>query len=160
MAHSSRNKNPLTNRRGFSAVVGTIFMVLAVLFLYFNVYTFTQNQNTQFQDIISQSQQLDADRNTEHITIETANYTVLSQGHISLTVRFTNDSPLPVQIARVWAEDNANPSHISSLPLTLVMSSGNQKTQIFDLNMGATISGSLHVWFATSRGNLFAYVIT
>ena len=135
-------------------------MVLAVLFLYFNVYTFSQNQNTQFQDIISQSQQLDADRNIEEITIQTANYTNLAQGHINATLTFTNNSPLPIQIARVWVEDYSNPPHTSSLPLAIVLHSGRQKTQSFDLNMGTTVTGSLRVWLVTSRGNLFTYVIS
>ena len=44
-------------------------MVLIVVFFYFNVYLYTLDRNKDFQDVVSRSQQLDADRGSEEATI-------------------------------------------------------------------------------------------
>lgn len=99
MAHSSSRKKLRINRKGYSAIIGTIFMVLIILFLYFNVFTFSLNRNTDFQDVISRSEQLDADRNAEQITI-TNSFLTFPSGQIKLYCTLSNNGTVPVQLGK------------------------------------------------------------
>ena len=156
MAHLSRHKHSVRNRRGFSAVIGTIFMVLVVLFLYFNVFMFIQNQDTKFQDVISQSQQLDVDRNAERVTIANIQSPMMEANQVYITCTIINNSSLPVKITRVWIKDlnTGNMGNSDSSPLPLVLPSGSSAIQkSFIINI-QNPSGLFYLQFVTSRGNL------
>ena len=155
-AHSLRLNHLIRNRRGFSAVIATIFMVLVVLFLYFNVFMFIQNQDIKFQDAISQSQQLDVDRNAERVTIANIQPAVIGSDQVTITCTFINNSSLPVKITRVWIKDlvTGNVGNSTLSPLPLVLSPGEITVpQTFTVSIQSP-SGWFYLQFVTSRGNL------
>ena len=151
--HSPLHKRWIRSRKGYSGLIATIFMVLVVMYLYFNVFMFIQSRNVAFQDTISQSQQLDVDRNTEQITISNATM-VNAQPNISCTI--TNTGPLPVQIVRLWVQDLEVKMHTTiSISPPIVLQPGSRTTQSFPINIaGASVNDPFCLWFVTARGNL------
>jgi hypothetical protein len=146
----SGNRSLFSCRRGYAGIIATIFLVLVVMYLYYN-FTLAQNQNVQLQDATSQSQQLDIDRNSEHLILNTGNCTY-GGGTYSITLNVTNASPIPVQLVRLWA---VNAEHeYSSKNVTFVMQPGEElPPQVFDFHFAGSTS-EVTVWFVTARGNL------
>ncbi len=147
----------MRNRKGFSTIIATIFLVLVVLFLYFNVFMFIQNQDTKFQDIISQSQQLDADRNVECLTITSPAISIAALNQVNVACTIINNSSLPVKITRVWLKDiNTNDVGYSDL-LSLSIGPGTTKNVDFQVNLlNASPTDNYHMDLVTFRGNLFS----
>jgi hypothetical protein len=156
------------NRRGFSTLIATIFMVLVILFFYFNVATFILNRNTDFQDVISRSQQLDADRNSEHVTtlgVSTSSNGVAGQLRLSCT--FVNDGSVSVQMVRVWVQDYQSSGQVvvSSFSLRssqtqIVIEPGSRIIKNVDVTIPDSRSyDSFSLWFVTSRGNIVSAIV-
>ena len=141
-------------------MIGTIFMVLVVLFLYFNVYIFMQNQDTKFQDAIGQSAQLDADRSTEKITIATQT-SLITGNQVTISCTLTNNGPLPIKIIRLWIKDLStnNLAQTDSSPLPLVLAPGNFATESSTVTL-INAQGPFYLEFVTSRGNLLTATAT
>ncbi len=162
MTHLSRHKRFIKNRKAFSAMIGTIFLVLVVLFLYFNVYMFIQNQDTNFQDAIGQSQQLDADRSMEKVAIASPiQAPTIIDPQVTITCSITNNSPFPIKIMRLWVTDLStnNFNETDSLPLPLVLAPGNTSTESFTVIL-PNAQGPFYLEFVTSRGNLVTATTT
>jgi hypothetical protein len=158
--HLQFHKKLTNNKRGFSTVVATIFMVLAIMFLFFNVFVFVQNQNSKLEDAASQSAQLDADRKSEQLTILSGSYVALSGGVIRITCTVINNSPIPVQLVRMWVQDYDNTPHSGSVSMSIAIQPGGRLNLVsFSVYMGTTITGSLRAWFVTSRGYSVLFLI-
>jgi hypothetical protein len=121
-------------------------MVLVVIYLYTSVFSVIQDQNLKFQDATSQSQQLDADRNAEKVTISDVKY---ESTEVTFTIK--NSGALPVQIERVWIQ-NQNETAVA-FPKSIVLASGIEKPNVSISISGASINSVF--WIVTSRGNLF-----
>lgn len=166
MVHSSRRRKPWANRKGYSALLATIFMVLVVLYLYFNVFMFTLNRDTDFQDAVSRSQQLDADRNDEIVTITDASIIrLIPTGQLFLRCTLTNNGSVPVQMARLWVQDktrNTIGNVTLSNSLVLLQLGSSRVSQLFPpVSLGTvSASDSFYVWFVTFRGNSFSQTVT
>lgn len=130
-------------------------MVLAVLFLFFNVYIFMQNQDTKFQDAISQSQQLDADRNAEHLTIASNQPLIIVGNEVIANCSIANNGSLPLKIMREWLIDSiTNAGNCTSS--TIVLAPGESQSQLI-LNFWLPVSsGHYRLELVTSRGNLIS----
>ncbi len=139
-------------------------MVLIALFLFFNVFMFTLNQNTAVQDSANQADQLALDRSTEQFsaTMPNAPYSVVGNT-VTSTFTVTNVCPLAVLVESVWVLD-ANQSNPN------LNSNANYNFSIVSIALGpgqshafavpVTISGvsssdlnSMTTWFVTARGN-------
>jgi flagellin-like protein len=152
----------MRNRKGYSALIGTIIMVLVVVFLYFNVYLYTLDRNKDFQDVVSRSQQLDADRTSEKVTISSANYTNGGGGAIVINCTLINSGSVPTQIVRLWLQDTSIPApnvgNSSLLSGNFVLQPGVTKFQNFSVLLpGASSSDSFALRLVTSRANLIMY---
>jgi len=154
------------DRKGYSALIATIFMVLVVLFLYFNVFMFTLNRDTDFQDVISRSEQLDADRNAEQVTITDVVITQDSQsGQLLITCMLVNNGSVPVQMARLWVQDNDlgqnNVGNVALFTPPILLQLGSRVRETFPpvtIN-GASASDKFYVWLVTFRGNSFSTTV-
>jgi len=138
-------------------------MVLIVLYLYYNLYLFTLNRETDFQDVSSRSQQLDADRNSEKITISNV---ADSQAGTSLIISctLTNSGSVAIQMVRLWLTDfTTTPSSVYNVGLqssNIVLQPGQQKPETFTVTQfqGAA-TDSLALELVTSRANIATAVI-
>jgi hypothetical protein len=142
------------NRKGYAAVIATIFMVLAVLFLYFNVFMFIQSQDTKYQDVVSQSQQLDQDRANEQIQINIQNILPFSGDTFAVQFIVNNTGVIPVKIERAWVIDPQSGKSGASPTLSLVLApgAGTAMTTNFTIPQ-QSISGDF-LELVTSHGNL------
>jgi hypothetical protein len=147
------------NRTGFATVVATIFMVLAVMFLFFNVFMFVQSQNNRVNDAISQSTQLDADRLLEQMSSSATLIPVSVPGTIYVTLQcvFKNNCSLPMEIVRAYWYDGA--STTETIGVTRVIQSGTISNTVFSGTSFATKTVrsvdmySQVITLVTSRGN-------
>ena len=134
-------------------------MVLVVLFLYFNVYMFIQSQDKNFQDAISQSQQLDADRSMEKATAIPLQSAINTGVKVTISCNITNNSPFPIEIKRLFVKDLNTGSFGetgSSPPLPIVLAPGettSPQQESFTVPL-TNAQGPFFLEFVTSRGNL------
>jgi hypothetical protein len=131
-------------------------MVLVVMYLYFNVFMFIQSRNVAFQDVTSQSQQLDIDRNIERITISNVTYTPVNSlsGHYNIALTIKNTGPLPVQLVRMWVQNTQAEYTSVGISPPITVPSGGKITRDFSFTMGGTSMDEIVFWFVTARGNL------
>ena len=146
--HLQHAKRFARDKKGYSGIIATIFLVLVVLYLYYNVFMVTQNRNVAFQDVTSQSQQLDIDRSMERVRISDVTYPV---GRIALTIK--NIGPLPVQLVRMWVHNSGEYTTLSFSP-PIVLHSGSEISRDFPIGIGGSSTGDIVFWFVTARGNL------
>jgi hypothetical protein len=151
----------IRNRRGYSALLATIIMVLVVMFLFYNVYMFMLNRDTDLQNIISRSQQLDADRSAEILTILNPTTTGGNGLPIIVACTLVNNGSVPIQVVRLWLKD-LNP--ISNLPAVtaslmtqnVVLQPGASTLRSFQVTLpGAFASDTFALTLVSSRGNSF-----
>ncbi len=126
-------------------------MVLVVMYLYYNDFIFVQNQNISFQDVTSQSQQLDADRNSEDVSFSAS----ATQSGNNYIVAFTvkNTGPIPAQLIRIWGIDSEN--EYTSQELSIVLQPGAQSSETVIFDLGGSMS-DIVMWVVTARGNLIS----
>ena len=156
-------KNFLADRKGYSEIVGAIFMVLIALFLFFNVFMFVLNQNTAFQDSASQANQLLANRLAEKFTLSTPTYPINDTTHqVSVSVNVINVSPLSVLIESLWIKDSAaaNPNCFN-VPESIALQPGQSAilTGAVTIQSASSLDmGSCTSWFVTARGNTISTI--
>jgi hypothetical protein len=156
MVHLERRLNRFFKcRRGYSGIIATIFMVLVVMYLFYNIFVFTQNQSFRLQDLTSQSQQLDVDRNSEHLEV---NFTCTHLGGGNYNVEFTvrNTGPLTVQILRLWVQNSAESTSIPISPVIVLQPGEETSPPPLTFQLNGTPSGHVPFWLVTARGNLVA----
>ncbi len=152
MAHSQHTRLFFAgNRKAYAGIIAAIFLVLVVMYLYYNVFIVTQNRNLSFQDAVSQSQQLDFDRSSEQLSISDLSY---SSSGIALTIK--NTGPLPVQLVRFWAQNSEGDFATLSFSPLIVLDSGREISQFFPVGIAGTETGDIAFWFVTARGNLIS----
>ncbi len=172
MVLSPFSRNLKGNKKGFSTVVAAIFMVLAVMFLFFNVFLFVQSQNAKLEDAISLSQRLDAEANAElaKVVIQAATCTQDStdSSRFVVTCTIANNSPLPIQIVRVWGQIQNSPT-VPPIAANIVPSSsivlnpgGLTGPRSFTIVIAGADPGLslIYVRFITSRGNAISASIS
>jgi len=131
-------------------------MVLVVLYLCSSVFMFIQNRNIAFQDATIQSQQLDIDRHTERITILNITYTPVDghPGEYNIALTIKNTGPLPVQIVRMWVQNNEAEYTNLNISPPIILQSGGKTSRDFSFTMSGTSMGEIVFWLVTARGNL------
>lgn len=156
--HSSLRNRIIRDRRGYSALIGTIIMILVVMFLFYNVYMFSLSRDADYQNIVSRSQQLDADRDAEKLTIQTA--TITGGGAFPFFIKCTlqNSGSVPIQVVRLWFKDlSATPAIVASLSVlsqNVVLQPGSLSNQTFTVTLsGALPTDFFSVTLISSRAN-------
>ncbi|MFP3984951.1 MAG: hypothetical protein ACLFU9_03160 [Candidatus Bathyarchaeia archaeon] len=147
----------IADPKGFSSVVGTIFMVLVVMVLSSGVFLWTLSQNTLYNQNVIESKQGELDRLNEMVTATNANYSV-SENTVIVSVKLTNEGSVTAQLVRFWIEAERQDELIGYSfidNLTVALNPGDTE----NLQIEVTISGvssedNFTSWFVTARGNL------
>jgi hypothetical protein len=162
IAHSPFNslKRFYRNRRGYSGIIAAIFLVLIVLFLVFNVFMYMQNRNTDFQNSVSQAQQLALDRDTEQLTISNISYAPdQSQNIVNVKCAVENTGSLAVQIIRLWLSESPG-NVVGNITMNIPLQPGgiqSWSTTSIPVKMQVTSADAqFDLHFVTSRGNTFS----
>jgi hypothetical protein len=141
-------------------------MVLVVLFLYFNVFMLSMDRNTDYQDVLSRSNQLDADKRTEQSSISiSATARVIVGSTYRLYCYVSNAGPLPFKIVRIWVRGLPQGEFSNPLSVQNVWQAGDRLDVL--ANMNILVSGSylnnpnnkVTVTIITSRGNAMSAVV-
>jgi FlaG/FlaF family flagellin (archaellin) len=153
-SRSKRRSRLINNRKGYAGIIATIFLVLVVLFLFFNVYTFTNDRNTAYQDTVGQVAQMEADRNTEQATVSIVNAAIAAQSNIVyVNCNITNNGPLSAQLVRLWIKDITT-NQTGNTKTSIVLQPGSITSYFNLVNIAnASSSDQFAFWFETARGN-------
>jgi archaellum component FlaG (FlaF/FlaG flagellin family) len=130
-------------------------MVLAVLFLFFNVYMFIQKQDIKFQDTIMQSQQMDTDRNNEKVSIPIDPTQTTNANIVTVNCSIKNDGSIPAKIVRAWLTDTTYNTISHTNILGIVLSPGEISNRLLAFTMNDH-SGQFRLDIVTSRGNIIS----
>jgi hypothetical protein len=150
-AQSRFNRSLIKNRKGYSGIIATIFMVLVILFLIFNVQIFMLNRDAALQDTIGQSQQLEADSSTEQLMFISQSATA-SGNQATVSWQIKNTSPIPIELVNLWVQ--GTPTAYGNTPISIALGPGETETSQRTVTLNEAASGSCIFWFVTSRGNV------
>jgi len=164
MITHSQHHSLRRNRKGYSGIIAAIFLVLILLFLYFNVYTFMLDRNTAFQDTVGETQQMNLERNTEQVTLSDITFTVLGNNRIDVSCTINNKGSIPSQLVRLWVEDTTINKYVNldirdpNLHYDYVLPAGSRQgfTTTIDM-LGVSQTDEITMWFVTGRGNKAAF---
>ncbi|UCC57923.1 MAG: hypothetical protein JSW14_06060 [Candidatus Bathyarchaeum sp.] len=145
------------NSKGVSGILATIFMVIIVLFLYSQVYIFTQNEDARFEAGVREANQLDIDVDQEKLTFSNLNY-VIEEDTVHVQTKVTNEGPVSVEIATLWVVDIVAQKYGYNDTINLYLKVG--ETLDFTGSNALLVSiedlpssNKIASWFVTSRGN-------
>jgi hypothetical protein len=132
-------------------------MVIIILFISFNVFTFTIFKNTQFQDAVDELNQMDQDSFSERLVASNGNFTV-TQPNSTVQVRVTlsNEGHLSAEAIRMWVvwKDGDFESY-GHEELSIKLGPGDSVVRsIWVTVLGVQTSGTFGGWLVTARGNL------
>ena len=108
-------KKLITNPKGFSSVVGTVFMVLVMMILSTSVFLWTLSQNILYNQALKERNQMELDRLNEKVTAYNANYTV-SGDVVTVEVLLKNEGAISIRITTLWVLDTT----IKKYALTII----------------------------------------
>lgn len=153
------------NSKGFSSIVGAIFMMLIAMSLATAYFVSTLAQNTNYNLAIRQQNQLELDRLNEQITASSATYSVLGN-LVTVEVVISNTGNIPVTLKSLWVLDNST-GYFGVLNTTILVPAKNtvvrsQSTgNAFNVTTnGPMNTGAISSWFVTARGNIVRLVWT
>jgi len=147
----------VANSKGFSSVIGTIFMVLIVMSLFANVFMWTLYQNTKYNEVLREKNQEEVDRLNENV-IANGNYSV-SGGKVTVNANLTNAGSVTVQIVNLWVFDTSKQTYGFNNSLASMSGANLNPGQVFRLTdvkvtvPSAASEDNFNVWFMTARGN-------
>ena len=153
--------------RGISSLIAAIFMVIIILFMSFNVFTFTLFKNTQFRDAVDALNQMDVEQTYERISFSDVSFTRQENDWILVDAQLTNDGPVPVKLVSLWVLQGATEryGHVDLRDAMVELGPG--KTSSLTASVGAVefvdgepvltgwpeSSRGFTAWFVTARGN-------
>jgi hypothetical protein len=157
--HKITNIRSRARNKGFSSVVGAVFMVLIIWVVAAGYLVFTLSQNTAYNEVVRSKNQLEADRLSEHLTASNANYTVA--GNVfTVEAQISNEGPLLVTLKNLWVLDNAlnefgfNDNINASLGAGSNLVFNEAQNDAINVTLsGASSADSFSSWFVTARGN-------
>jgi len=161
-----RNIEKLTgSSKGFSSVIGTIFMVLLVVTSIAGIFLWTLYQNTLYNYAVRGQNQQELDVRNENV-VANGNYSV-SGGKVSVIANLTNAGPVTAQIVNLWVFDTSKQTYgfnnsVANKPWANLTWTTLKAGQVLKFTSGnatkvtvpnAVSGDSFNIWFVTARGN-------
>jgi archaellum component FlaF (FlaF/FlaG flagellin family) len=146
------------NSKGVSGILAAIFLVLILLLLYTQVYSFIQNENARFQSAVGEVNQMDAERNNEELAVSDLEYDVVGD-NVHVTIQVKNIGPVSVQIVNLWVIDKTINDYGFNDTLNIQLNPGDidyfTESNVLKIQLkGSNSSNIFASWFVTSNGNL------
>ena len=155
-----RNRISGKGKRGFSSVVGSVFMVLIMSVLASSYFVYTLSQNSAYNTAVEQRNQLAESVKAEKLYTNRTKYTAYPNTNITVNADVQNIGSTSVQFVTIWicaSNTTWTGYNFTSLPVTL------QSGSVYLLNINLTIQGLISTnsynyasWLVTSRGNTYA----
>jgi len=152
-------KRLLCDKRGFSSIVGAIFAVLAMMSLFTTVFLWMISQNTFYNEEVKARNQLEIDRLNERIKASRTNYTIYTNGKISVTTELQNIGPLSVQLTTIWVYISNASCNVYNFTRfsNAYLKAGANSTFNVEVSVAGISSSSTYKftsWLITGRGNV------
>lgn len=144
----------VSNKRGFSSIVGAIFAALVIISLASTVLIWTLRLNTNYYNTITQIRQTDSDRSNEKVVGNLTGLDV-SNNIVSVNATFENPGPLSTQMSTLWIADSTRKTYGFNNSISVNLASGDKKI-VSNIKVNVTVSSSsdsFSCWAITSRGN-------
>ncbi len=147
-------------KRGFSSVVGAIFMVLIMWVLATNYFIYTLSQNTGYNNAVGLMSQVDTNRKSESIQVANTGYAAYDNGSVTVSAQINNTGPISVRFVTLWVHvynsSWTNYNFTGQLPPNPNVKGG----AAYDINVNVNVSGvntngtyTFASWLITARGN-------
>jgi hypothetical protein len=142
------------NNRGFSSIVGAIFMILIVGLLASGYFMFTLSQNVTYNDAVRSVNQQDVEYQTESLNITAQPVYNTAQNSVHVIVNIQNDGPIFVQIRTLWVHAVNNSKYgFVNCSASPILTSGQSLTIDKTISVsGATVGENYYGWLITGRG--------
>jgi len=157
--HKTRLSKLRAERKGFSSIVGAIFMVLIVWVLASGYFIYTLSQNTMYNEAMRARNQEEADRRSENVVAVNGSYSV-SGDQVTVKVVLKNAGSAAVQIINLWVSDTTLQRYNNTIPsLDINLKPGDvlYLTDSEGINVtiqGASSADNFVARFVTGRGNV------
>jgi hypothetical protein len=159
LQHRKRSGRSRAGTKGFSSIVGAVFMVLIMGVLAYSYFIFTLSENTVYNDAVRQKNQLDLNRMSERATVSNTTYSVNSNSNVTVIAQIQNTGPSSIQFITIWIYvSNSTWTNYNFSKLTNASVQGGG---VFPLNVNMSVSGVNSVaaytfasWLVTARGNV------
>lgn len=155
-----RNRRKTAGKKGFSSVVGAVFMVLIMMVLASSYFVYSLSQNNVYNNAVAQKNQLNVDRLSESTHVINTTYTPYTDGKVTVYAQIKNIGASSIQFLTVWLKVyNASWTNYNHSNLTDANVQGGSTFTLPPLNL--TVSGfnsnfaySFASWLITARGNV------
>jgi len=158
---SRRVRGRKLNRRskGFSSIVGAIFMVVIVWILASSYFIWTLSQNTVYNDAIREKNQLESDSLSENVKVTNTTYVVTRNDNVNVSAIINNIGSQGVQFITLWTyANNPNCSGCNFTKLSNVNVQGGANLLLnADVNLEGVRPTDVYrfaAWLITARGNV------
>jgi len=145
--------------RGFSSIVGAIFMVLIAFVIASSYFLWTLSQNTIYFAAVRDKNQFEADRLSENMKVNTTSYAVNTNGSVTVLATLQNTGASSVQLKTVWVY--VSNSTWTNYNFSALSNTNVQSGTVFSLSavlsvsgINATASYNFASWLMTARGNV------
>lgn len=147
-------------RKGFSSIVGAIFMVIIVWILTSGYFIYTLSQNTVYNDAIREKNLLESNALSENVQATNTTYVVNGNDKVNVSTSITNIGSLSVQFTTLWTYAS-NATYTGYNSTQLLPNVNVQGGATIPLSVNMTIQGlrqgsaySFASWLITGRGNV------
>jgi len=162
-----RRSRSKARSRGFSSIVGAIFMVLIMMVLASNYFIYTLSQNTTYNNAVSQMNQLDLDRKSESTNVLNTTYSVNADNDVNVFANVTNIGSSSIRFITVWiyvSNSTWANYNFSSLSGANVQAGAtfrlNINLAVYGVRLDSAASYTCASWLITLRGNTVALKTT
>lgn len=155
-----RNRRKTAGKKGFSSVVGAVFMVLIMMVLASSYFVYSLSQNNVYNNAVAQKNQLNVDRLSESAQVINTTYTPYANGSVTVYAQIKNIGASSFQFITVWLYvsnatwTNYNFSKLSNanVPSGNLFTLPNVSLKISGISPNATYTFAS--WLITARGNV------
>jgi len=148
------------NSKGFSSIVGAIFMMLIVWVLASAYFIFTMSQNTIYNAAVREKHLLDIERMSESVKLLDANCSVTADDNVNVAALIQNTGPSSIQFITSWVYVSNNTwANYNFSKLTVAVKGGDTCTLNITMRVdGVCTNGNYYMapWLITARGNKIA----
>ena len=162
LQHRMRNRRKTAGKKGFSSVVGAVFMVLIMWVLASSYFVYTLSENNVYNNAVAQKNQANLDRLSESTQVLNTTYTSYNSSNVNVYAQIQNIGSSSIQFITVWLYVS-NSTPWTKYNFSSLVNASVQGGSTFTLNVNLTVTGvnsysiySFSSWLITARGNTVA----
>jgi len=151
----------ISDSKGFSSIVGAVFAVLVMISLISTVFVWSLQQNTLYNNAVTQTRQADVERSNEKTVVLNTTYTPYDD-KVNVYAQIQNIGSSSIQFITVWLY-LSNSTLWTNYNFSSLVNANVQSGSTYTLNVDLKATGvnpnstySLSSWLVTAKGNTVA----